>query len=145
MSLEHRSGTTFHNIPAKRQVEYDTWRRKMTQLFPAAEANLREALNQYINEWLIKNSGIPNAAFCSSWIPGSDWSEGTGIYQPIFETMMYLYNNDGIAHPRAGWFFGLLLMDLMIHRAEDWECWHEVHEPDDSPEGLYYRPRLKHQ
>jgi hypothetical protein len=146
MSLEHRSGTSFHNIPAKRQLEYNTWRRTMVQLFPGAEANIREALHQYISVWLTNNNGIPNAAFCSSWIPGYDWGrESGGVYQPIFLTMMHLYNDDGIAHPRAGWFFGLLLMDVMIHLADDWECWHEAHEPEDSPEGLYYRPRRESQ
>lgn len=146
MSLEHRSGTTFHNIPAKRQAEYNTWLRTMAQLSPVAEADIREALNRYISEWLINNSGIPTAAFCSSWIPGYDWTEeSAGVYQPIYLAMMHLYNDDGIAHPRAGWFFGLLLMDLMIHRADDWECWHEAHEPENSPEGLYYRPCRKAQ
>jgi hypothetical protein len=145
MSLEHRSGTPFHNIPSKRQLEYHTWLRTMAQHFPTAEADIREALKQFINGWLEKYNGIPTAAFCSSWIPGSDWSEGTGVYQPIFLTMMHLHNDEGIAHRRGGWFFGLLLMDIMIHRADGWECWHEAQEPEDSPEGLYYRPRREPQ
>jgi hypothetical protein len=145
MSLEHRSGGSFYNIPSKRQLDYNNWIRTMAQLFPTAEVNIRLALDQYINGWLVTNNGIPNAAFCSSWIPGPDWGEGSSVYQPIYRTMMHLYNDRGLAHSRAGWFFGLLLMDLMIRRSDDWECWHEEHEPADSPEGFYYRPRRKPQ
>jgi len=139
MSLEHRSGTPFRHIPSKRESDYRNWLRTMAQLFPTAEADIREALNQYINEWLAEKAGIPNAAFCSSWIPGPDWGEGNPVYEPIYRTMMHLYNDHGLAHPRAGWFFGLMLMDVMIRRNDNWECWHESHDPEDSPEGLYYR------
>jgi hypothetical protein len=112
----------------------------MAELFPGAEAHIREALAQYVNGWFAEKSEIPHAAFCSSWIPGPDWGKGDEVYQPIYKTMMHLYNSDGLAHPRAGWFFGLILMDVMIRRPDHWECWHEVHEPEDSPEGWYYRP-----
>jgi hypothetical protein len=141
MSLEHRSGTPFHNIPTKRQSEYNNWLRTMAHLFPNAEAAIRDALSAHINGWLLQNQGTTHAAFCSSWIPGSDWGKGAGVYQPIYLTMMHLYGNRDLAHPRAGWFFGLILMDLMIHRPDAWECWHEVQQPKDDPEGLYYRPR----
>ncbi len=145
MSLEHRSGTVFHNIPTKRQAEYNNWLRLMAQLFPKAEAAIRKALSDYIDGWLVQVHANPHAAFCSSWLPGSDWGEGTGVYQPIYLTMLHLYGNHDLAHPRAGWFFGLILMDLMIHRHDDWECWHEERQLNDSPEGLYYRPRRQPQ
>lgn len=141
MSLEYRSGTPFRHIPAKREPEFNGWSQAMSQHFPNAEAAIRQALNDYIDAWLARNQTTPNAAFCSSWIPGPDWRTGTGVYQPIYLTMMNLYGDHGLAHTRSGWFFGLILMDIVIHRAEGWECWHEKRQPEDSPEGLYYRPR----
>ncbi|MFZ0770499.1 MAG: hypothetical protein WCA49_02895 [Candidatus Sulfotelmatobacter sp.] len=140
MSLEHRSGRPFHNIPTKRQGDYNLWLQTMAEQFPGAEARIHEKLTRYVNGWLAEKGEIPHAAFCSSWIPGPDWGRGDEVYQPMYETMMHLYNEDGLAHPRAGWLFGLILMDLMIRRPDYWECWHEAHEPEDSPEGLYYRP-----
>ncbi|MGB7593752.1 MAG: hypothetical protein WBO19_21180, partial [Terriglobia bacterium] len=121
--------------------DYDLWLRTMTQLSPAAESNMRDSLNQYIDDWLVRTNGIPNAAFCSSWIPGRDFDQANGVYLPIYYAMMHLYNNHDLAHPRAGWFFGLILMDVVIRRTDDWECWHEARDPEDNPEGLYYRLR----
>jgi hypothetical protein len=97
MSLEHRSGTPFGHIPSTRQIEYDRWLRTMSQLFPNAEAEIHTALNGYIDGWLQEHQAVPHAAFCSSWIPGPDWSQ-EGIYQPIYLTMMNLYNDHSLAH-----------------------------------------------
>jgi hypothetical protein len=141
MSLEHRSGTTFRQIPVVRQSEYNKWLRTMAQHFPGAEAAIREALHDHINRWLAQTQGNPKAAFCSSWIPGPTWRGGTQVYQPIYLTMLGLYGDHNLAHKTAGWFFGLILMDVVIHRNDDWECWHEAHQPEDNPEGLYYRPK----
>ena len=141
MSLESRSGTTYWTIPINRQQEHETELAALNSLFPPAEAAIRRALNQYVDGWLLEHQNIPSAAFSSSWIPGSDWSIGSGVYQPIYDTMVNLYVDQGLAHKRAGWFFGLILMDVMIHRAADhWECWHEAADRDEDAMGMFYRP-----
>jgi hypothetical protein len=140
MALEHRSNPRpIRIIPSSRRTDYEPWLREMSIRFPGAEAEIRAALDQYVDEWLVEHRDQPNAAFCSSWIPGSDWSD-QGTYQPMYLTMLGIYRDHSLAHPRAGWFFGLILMDVMIHRPENWECWHEEKaEPEDNPDGNYYR------
>lgn len=141
MSLESRAGTPYRSIPVKRQQEYATELAALNRLFPSAGAAIREALNDYVDQWLAQHENKPTAAFSSSWIPGADWNSGQGVYQPIFDTMVDLYVDEGLAHKRAGWFFGLILMDAMIRRDTDhWECWHETTEPDEDPLGMFYRP-----
>ena len=141
MSLESRSGTQYRTIPAKRQKEHEAELAALNQRFPSAEAAIREALNAYVDGWLHQHQGKPNAAFCSSWVPGPDWNSGTGVYQPIFDTMADLYVDTALAHRRAGWFFGLILMDVMIRRdTEHWGCWHEATDRDEDPLGVFYRP-----
>lgn len=141
MSLESRSGTPYLSIPLKRQQEHQTELDALSRLFPNAELAIREALSDYVDAWLLQHRNKPTAAFSSSWIPGPDWNSGSGVYQPIYETMVDLYVDRGLAHKRAGWFFGLILMDVMIHRDTDhWECWHEVTSLDEDPLGMFYRP-----
>src|SRR5207244_6039321 len=140
-----RSANTSQNNPTELQQQYADWLRTMEQLFPGAETAIREALNRFIDAWLtqMRTKGIQNPEFCSSWIPGPDWGQGSGVYQPIYLTMMHLYQqNHDFAHKMAGWLFGLILMDVVIHRDDGWECWHEARQPEDSPEGMYYRPRI---
>ena len=141
MSLESRSGAPYRSIPPKRQQEHETELATLNRLFPLAEAAIREALNDYVDEWLLQHQNKPTAAFSSSWIPGPDWNNGSGVYQPIFDSMVDLYVDGALAHKRAGWFFGLILMDVMIQRDTDhWECWHEATTPDEDPLGMFYRP-----
>lgn len=59
---------------------------------------------------------------------------------PFFETMSALYGDEHLMHRFSGWFFGLLLMEVMIHREDLWEFWREPAAPDNDPEGLYYQP-----
>jgi hypothetical protein len=142
LSLEYRSGTVINNIPSERQQQYTEWANALEQNFPGAEAHMRDKLNAHVDEWLrqMDAQGIRKPQFCSSWIPGDDWRKGDAVFQPIYETMMRLYGQDhNLAHKMAGWFFGLLLVDVMIHREDDhWECWHERGE--DSFDGMFYRP-----
>jgi hypothetical protein len=142
MSLEYRSGNPIHNIPLERQQQYTEWANALEHNFPGAEARVRDKLNAYVDEWLkqMDAQGVQNPQFCSSWVPGEDWGEGDAVYQPIYLTMMNLYGQDHeMAHKTAGWFFGVMLMDVMIHRDVDhWECWHDRGEA--SFDGMFYRP-----
>jgi hypothetical protein len=139
MSLEYHSGNPIHNVPLERQQQYSEWANALEQNRPGAEAKIRQKLNDYVDQWLKERDtqGVRNPQFCSSWIPGRHWGEA---YQSIYETMMNLYQQDHeMSYKAAGWFFGLILMDVMIQREGDhWECWHERQE--DSFAGLFYRP-----
>ena len=143
MSLENPSGTPIRNIPVKRQGVYTRERANLGQQFPNAEIAIRTELNAFVDQRIVECGWTPKAEFCSSWIPGPNWEEGSGVYQPIFNTMVTLYVDHRLAHQRAGFFFGLLLMDVMIHRDDPWVFRRESHQPDDDPEGLYYFPNVQ--
>ena len=101
----------------QRAEEYRGWLAELNRLFPHAEAAIRDALNRYIDDWLVEHQGNERAAFCSSWIPGPNWNERAGgVYQPIFDTMKEMYGDEDVAFERAGWFFGLLLLDVIEAR-----------------------------
>jgi hypothetical protein len=144
MPLESPSGDIVRNVPVKHQTQYDLWRATLNQHFPQAEAEIRRALNEFVNQRKRDCGWTPRAEFCSSWIPGPNWEEGggAGVYQPIFDSMLILYVDDRLAHKEAGYFFGLILMDVMIHREDDWAFRRRPHQPEDDPEGLYYYPNL---
>jgi hypothetical protein len=141
MSLESPSGHIVRNVPAKHQAQYGRWCAALNQHFPHAEAEIRGALNEFVEKRKRDCGWTPRAEFCSSWIPGPNWEEGSGagLYQPIFDTMLILYVDDRLAHKEAGYFFGLILMDVMIHRNDDW-AFRPKPQPEDGPEGLYYYP-----
>ena len=140
MALQSLSGAEVTHIPLKRQEQYEQWRMALAQRFPNAEADIHRELNEFWNNRITQYGWEHGAGFCSSWIPGPNWQEGSGVFQPIFEIMSDLYGDERLAHRFSGWFFGLLLMDVMIHREDLWEFWRENTAPDDDPEGLYYRP-----
>jgi hypothetical protein len=145
MSLEYPDGTEVTCIPANRAEEYNGWMRQLNQAFPDAEPAIRGALNEYVDSWLLANGANPHAAFCSSWIPGATWDrDGSQVYRPLYDAMLLLYGDQKLAFTRAGWFFGLILLDVMSHREDvDWVCWHDPRQRfDDEPEGMYYRPKV---
>jgi hypothetical protein len=73
----------YRSIAVKRQQEHQTEMAALNRLFPTAEVAIREMLNEYVNEWLLQHQNKPTAAFSSSWIPGPDWNDGTGVYGQI--------------------------------------------------------------
>jgi hypothetical protein len=140
--LEHRNGGEITSIPEKRVADYDFWRSLLNARDANAERSIKAALNDYVDGWLEKNRDNDRAAICSSWIPGLNWEDGNnGVYQPIYDALHAHYIDDGMSFDRAGWFFGLLLLDVMIERDEDWVCWHEPHAREEEPLGMFYRPR----
>jgi hypothetical protein len=144
MSLESPSGHNVCNIPVNRQTQYALWRATLNQHFPHAEAAIRGALNEFVDQRKRDCGWTQGAEFCSSWIPGPNWEEGSGVgvYQPLFESMSILYVDERLSHKEAGYFFGLILMDVMIHRNDDWAFRRKSHQPEDDPEGLYYYPKI---
>jgi hypothetical protein len=67
--------------------------------------NVVEAINNFIDK-------VPlDKPFVSSLIPGNNWA-GTA-YEP-------LYIACGQSKEKSGWFFGLIVWQVMINRPEDW-------------------------
>ena len=90
------------DIPKRRQREFNMWRSNLPDSDYEAVV---EAINEYINA---VDSDKP---FVSSFIPGSDWT-GT-VYEP-------LYIACGRSVEQAGWFFGLIVWQVMIDHPEEW-------------------------
>jgi hypothetical protein len=143
MSLESPAGHSVKNIPIVRQGDYDHELAALRERFADAETEIRRELNVFVDSRIADHGWTPTAEFCSSWIPGADWTEGSGVYQPIFDTMVGLYVDRQFAHKRAGWFFGLILMDVMIRRTDKWVFKREPRRRDDDPEGLHYYPNVR--
>jgi hypothetical protein len=139
--LESPSGHRVRNLPIDRQPGYAVELAAMRERFPDAEAAIRRELDAFVDRRIADQGWTPIAEFSSSWIPGADWSGG--IYMPIFETMVALYQDRAFAHRRAGWFFGLMLMDVMIRRHDVWIFKREPRRPEDDPEGLHYYPKVE--
>jgi hypothetical protein len=154
--LEHRSGGGIRNIPAKHADDFAAWRRALNRSNALAEQLIRNELNGFIDKWQQEHSEKPNDAFSSSWVPGLDWGKShSGTFQPIYDALWEMYGGtvatltpddadalDRLVFTRAGWFFGLLLMDVFIHRENDtWVCWHEPHPREMDLLGMFYRPK----
>lgn len=92
------------NIPHR--VEYNRWMSKLkTEEYEA----IVDTINDYI-DYKIQNGMQPVTA---GWIPGTDWI-GT-VYEP-------LYHATGKSVLQAGFFFGLIVFDIMMNRQENWVC-----------------------
>jgi hypothetical protein len=154
--LEHRKGGEIRNVPAEHADEFAAWRGALNRRDRSAERLIQNELNGFIDHWRQEHSERPQAAFSSSWVPGHDWSKShRGTFQPIYDALWEMYGGtqatlapddadalDRLVFKRAGWFFGLLLMDVFIHRDNDtWVCWHEPHPRDEDPLGMLYRPK----
>ena len=98
-SIEERQIT---GIPRRRQREFRVWR---SNLADEDYERVVEAINEYVD-------AVPlNRPFVSSHIPGRNW-EGS-IYEP-------LYLACGQSEEQSGWFFGLIVWQVMIDRPEAW-------------------------
>ncbi len=63
----------------------------------------------------------------SSWMPGHDWSKS--VFEPIFQTACRQ------SFEKAGWFFGLILWDVIMNR-EEARCF--IKDPDGGIKGTTY-------
>lgn len=64
----------------------------------------------------------------SSWLPGSDWRETP--LQIIFEKATRY------SEQQAGWCFGLMLMERIIKRPEQWYCKKDIEVAEGT---IYWR------
>jgi len=91
---------TLADMPHRK--DYDMW---LSRLAPAE----RNAVFTFI-ENLIRTGRIHT----SSWMPGPDWTDTP--LQVIYEKATRE------SEQQAGWCFGLMLMEAMIQRPEQWYC-----------------------
>jgi len=106
-------GREITDIPGRRRANFDTW---VGNLAPADYDDVRRAINEYVD-------GVPtDKPFNSSFVPGNNWT-GTP-YQP-------LYNACQRNEEHSGWFFGLILWQVMIDHSDDW-----FFKPSDKDDGI---------
>lgn len=106
-------GKQITDIPRRRQTDFNAWRNNLADSDYEAVV---DAINEYVN------AVEQDKPFVSSFIPGSDWTDT--VYQP-------LYIACGRSVEQAGWFFGLLVWQVMIGHEEDW-----VFKPADSDDDV---------
>ncbi len=104
---------TLADMPHRK--DYDMW---LSRLAPAE----RNAVFTFI-ENLIRTGRIHT----SSWMPGPDWTDTP--LQVIYEKATRE------SEQQAGWCFGLMLMEAMIQRPEQWYC---KKDPEVSEGTIYW-------
>jgi len=109
------------DIPHRRKADFNRWRKKLAD--SDYEAVL-DAINQYVNN-------VPlDKPFVSSFLPGKDWT-GT-VYQP-------LYIACGQSDEQSGWFFGLIVWQVMIDHDDEWFFKLADNDGDDVLGTTYWR------
>ena len=101
------------NIPRRRQEQFDAWRNNLTDSDYEAVV---DAINEYVD------AVEQDKPFVSSFIPGSDWTDT--VYQPL-----YIACNRSVE--QSGWFFGLIVWQVMIDHEQEW-----VFKPADSDDDV---------
>ena len=108
-------------IPRRRQEQFNIWRGNISD---SDYNEVVEAINEYVD-------AVPlDKPFVSSFIPGRGWT-GT-VYEP-------LYFACGQSEEQSGWFFGLIVWQVMINRPEDWMFKLADKEGDDVLGTTYWR------
>lgn len=106
-------GKRIEGIPRQRRESFDAW---MKNLKKDDYDKVREAINEYVD-------GVPtDKPFNSSFVPGNDWTDTP--YEPLY----YACNQN---QEHSGWFFGLILWQVMIDHSEDW-----VFKPSDQDDDI---------
>ena len=116
-------GKRITDIPRRRQEQFNVWRSNL------ADSDY-EAVIEKINEYV--DAVPPDEPFVSSFIPGSDWT-GT-VYQP-------LYIACGQSVEQSGWFFGLIVWQVMIDHEEEWYFKLADKDSDDVLGARYWRKK----
>lgn len=124
------------DVGPKRREEFTYWQSLLTGVDPNAEANIRAAINAYVDDKIGRHGWTNECWFCSSFIPGSVW-QGTP-YQPIYVAMSERYGDEP-AWNQSRLFFGLLVKDVIVHRPERWLCY-KVPEDEELEKGTNYFP-----
>ena len=95
-------GKQITDIPRRRRADFKAWRENLADSDYEAVV---EAINEYVN-------AVPqDKPFVSSYIPGHDWTDT--VYEP-------LYIACGRSIEQSGWFFGLIVWQVMINRDDKW-------------------------
>lgn len=95
-------GKEITDIPRRRRADFNMWRNNLSDSDYEAVV---EAINEYVN-------AVPqDKPFVSSYIPGHDWTDT--VYEP-------LYIACGRSIEQSGWFFGLIVWQVMIDHEEEW-------------------------
>jgi len=90
------------DIPHRRRADFNVWRANLPDSDYEAVV---EAINEYVD-------AVPSdKPFVSSFIPGHNW-EGT-VYEPLDRAC-------GRSREQSGWFFGLIVWQVMINRPDEW-------------------------
>lgn len=106
------------DIPRRRQQQFNVWR---SNLADSDYDAVVEAINEYVD-------AVPlDKPFVSSFIPGRDWT-GT-VYEP-------LYFACGQSEEQSGWFFGLIIWQVMIDHPEEWVF--KISDKEDDVLGTTY-------
>ena len=84
------------------EFEYSQWMRRLN---PADYQRICDALNEYIY-----NHG-GGEIITSSWVPGADWTDTP--FEPIYTAV-------GEDWEMARFFYGLIVWNVMMKRAETW-------------------------
>jgi len=116
-------GKQITDIPRRRQEQFNVWRSNLSD-------SDYEAVIEKINEYV--DAVPPDEPFVSSFIPGSDWT-GT-VYQP-------LYIACGQSVEQSGWFFGLIVWQVMIDHEEEWYFKLADKDSDDVLGARYWRKK----
>jgi len=111
--LSSIDGKQIIDIPHRRQEQFNIWRRALDD---SDYEPVVDAINEYVD------AVPPDKPFVSSFIPGSDWTDT--VYQP-------LYIACGRSVEQAGWFFGLIVWQVVINRPKEW-----VFKPADSDDDV---------
>ncbi len=132
------------SVGPKRAKQFEEWQELLAtspRSAPRAEVDIRAAINANIDEKVTQYGWSERCAFCSSYLPGSDWN-GTP-YQPIYNIMLERYGAE-LAWDQSRFFFGLLVKDVVSQRNEHW-CCYKVQEHEERMKGTFYFPDLEMQ
>jgi hypothetical protein len=129
------------DVGVKRRDEFNYWQRSLEQSNQGAEDRIRDAINATVDGKLAQHGWTNECWFCSSFLPGPDWTETP--YQPIYDFMVERYGEEP-AWNQSRLFFGLLVKDVMIRRPEHWLCY-KVPEDEEMEKGTNYFPDLSNE
>jgi len=111
-------GKQITDIPRRQRADFKAWRENLADYDYDAVVN---AINEYVD-------AVPeDKPFVSSFIPGSDWTDT--VYQP-------LYLACGQSKEQSGWFFGLIVWQVMIDHEEEWVF--KISDKEDDVLGTTY-------
>jgi hypothetical protein len=126
------------DVGPKRRNDFSYWQQLLESRTHGTERQIRNAINAFVDEKLARYGWTSECWFCSSFIPGTDWTNTP--YQPIYDAMYERYGEEP-SWNQSRLFFGLLVKDVMIRRPEYWLCY-KVPDEEEAEKGTNYFPEL---